>query len=111
MVAQERDGGHVCGHGASPYDFGVMVLYGARAAAHDEGPERGECELRAGETKSFERPLSSEVKTMATPTGEMRSGIQNLNLFRAIRTHEMCPLTACRTRNPRDLNMALAMTT
>jgi len=67
--------------------------------------------LRAGETKSFERPLSSEVKTMATPTGEMRGGIQNLNLFRAIRTHEMCPLAACWTRYPRDLNMALAMTT
>jgi len=48
---------------------------------------------------------------MATPTGEMRGGIQDLNLFRAIRTHEMCPLAACWTRYPRDLNMALAMTT
>jgi hypothetical protein len=48
---------------------------------------------------------------MATPTGKMRGGIQNLNLFRAIRTHEMCPLAACWTCYPRDLNMALAMTT
>ncbi len=59
----------------------------------------------------FGRPLSSKVKIMATPTGEMRGGIQNLNLFRAIRTHEMCPLAACWTCYPRDLNMALAMTT
>ena len=48
---------------------------------------------------------------MATPTGEMRGGIQNLNLFRAIRTLEMCPLAAYWTCYPRDLNMALAMTT
>jgi hypothetical protein len=35
---------------------------------------------RSSETKSFGRPLSSEVETMATPTGEMRGSIQSLNL-------------------------------